>query len=421
MRHLKAMGALLVLLVLVAGIPLGMAATIGNPLGGWADLKVGDLTDAVVIDLLAVIVWLAWAQFALSVLIEIGAVARHVQMPTRIPLVPSASQDLAHTLVAAALLIGTATAALASPAHALAATPTHAVSTPASVRAFAPGAPARSASPQQVSTAGESHARDAAHAAPVAYVIPGDGRGPDTYWDIAAARLGSGEHWQQIWDLNRGRTQPDGEVMNNPGMLKPGWTVLLPASAAAPLEDVTVHDGDTLSGIAQSHGIADWHQVWQASQGMAEPGGQHLTDPDLIRPGWTLKVPTTAGTTHAPTPPSPQPHTQIPAPRTPTNQTPRTPDQPTPGGQTPGGQTPIPPRPSTSTTAGRGQHDVPAGNSTPSPSEAPMAAFAGGGVLLAGASLAALIRYRRRQFRWRHPGRTIAATAPPRTCAALIG
>ncbi len=50
MRHLKALGATLVLLVLVAGIPLGMAATIGNPLDGWAYLKVGDLTDAVVID-----------------------------------------------------------------------------------------------------------------------------------------------------------------------------------------------------------------------------------------------------------------------------------------------------------------------------------------------------------------------------------
>ena len=413
MRHLKALGALLVLLVLVAGIPLGMAATIGNPLDGSADLKVGDLTDAVVIDLLAVIVWLAWAQFALSVLIELDAAVRHVQMPTRIPLVPGASQHLAHTLVAAALLLGTATAALASPAHALAATATHAVSTPASARAFAPGAPTRSASPQQVSTPGGSHARDAAHAAPSTYVIPSDGRGPDTYWDIAADRLGSGEQWQQIWDLNRGRSQPDGEVMNNPGMLKPGWTVLLPASAAAPIEDVTVHGGDTLSGIAQSHGVADWHQVWQASQGMAEPGGQYLANPDLIRPGWTLKVPTTSATTQAPTPRSPQPHTQIPTPRPPTNQTPRTPDQPTPGEQTPGGQTPIPPRPSTPATAGRGQHDVPAVNSsTRSPSEAPMAAFAGGGVLLAGASLAALIRYRRRQFRWRHPGRTIAATPP---------
>ena len=133
----------------------------------------------------------------------------------------------------------------------------------------------------------------------VSYVIPSDGHGPDTYWDIAEARLGGGDHWQQIWDLNRGRTQPDGEVMNSPGLLKPGWTVLLPATATPPaagphVEDVTVHEGDTLSGIAQAHGVSDWHQVWDASKGMAEPSGQHLTDPDLIRPGWTVKIPESA-------------------------------------------------------------------------------------------------------------------------------
>ena len=48
MRRLKALGATLVLLVLVVGIPLVMAATIGDPLRGWADLKVGDLTGEVV-------------------------------------------------------------------------------------------------------------------------------------------------------------------------------------------------------------------------------------------------------------------------------------------------------------------------------------------------------------------------------------
>jgi nucleoid-associated protein YgaU len=422
MRRLKALGAILVLLVLVAGIPLGMAATTGNPLHGWADLKVGDLTDAVLIDLLAVIVWLAWAQFAVSVMVEVGAAARHAQMPTRIPLVPGASQHLAHTLVGAALLLGTATAALASPVHALAATPTHTVSATASVHAHTPAASARSANPRQASTAGGHHARAAAQAEPVTYVIPSDGRGPDTYWDIAATRLGSGEHWQQIWDLNRGRTQADGEVMNNPGLLKPGWTVLLPSSAATPspaaaqLEDLTVHDGDTLSGIAQSHGVADWHQVWQASQGMAEPDGRHLTNPDLIRPGWTLEVPTTAPTVHVQTSGEPKTQTptqQVPTQRTPTTQTPTTPYQPPPGEQTPDGQTPTPARPTTPVTPGHEEHDVPAASSPArSSSEAPMVAFAGGGALLAGVSLGALIRYRRRQFRWRHPGRTIGATPP---------
>ncbi len=222
MRRLKALGATLVLLILVVGIPLGMAATIGNPLHGWADLKVGDLTAEVVIDLLAVIVWLAWAQFAVSVLVEFSAAVRHVQRPTRIPLVPGSSQHLAHTLVGAALLLGTATAALASPVHALAATSARPVAAVATVPAQSQATAQPTAGTPQASALGGHQSRVATQAQTVSYIIPSDGRGPDTYWDIAEARLGGGEHWQQIWDLNRGRTQPDGEVMNNPACSSQG-------------------------------------------------------------------------------------------------------------------------------------------------------------------------------------------------------
>ncbi|MDT5266971.1 MAG: hypothetical protein QOI90_3597, partial [Mycobacterium sp.] len=371
MRRLKALGATLVLLILIVGVPLGMAATIGNPLHGWADLKAGDLTDAVIIDLLAVIVWLAWAQFAVSVIVEFGAAVRHVQRPIRIPMVPGSSQHLAHALVGAALLLGTATAALASPVHALAATSARPVAAVATVHAQSQATAHRTAGTPQASALSGHQTRAATQAPTVTYVIPSDGRGPDTYWDIAEARLGGGDHWQQIWDLNRGRTQPDGEVMNNPGLLKPGWTVLLPAtarSAAAAgthVEDVTVHEGDTLSGIAQAHGVSDWHQVWEASKDRAEPSGQRLTDPDLIRPGWTIEIPVSTPTTTMPT-------TQT-APQ----QTPTTPSvEPTSGEQTPtSGESTAP--------APRHEQDDRPAASRPErgSSEASMVAFAGGGVL----------------------------------------
>ena len=413
MRRRKALGATLTLLALVVGIPLAMAATIGNPVQGWADLKVGDLTDTVLIDLLAVIVWVAWAQFAVSVLVEIGAAVRHVPTPTHIPLVPRPSQHLAHTLVGAALLLGTATAALASPVHAVAATPAR----PAAAQAHGLAAVPPTANTLQQANTQSRHQTETAQPRTARYVVPADGRGPDTYWDIAEARLGGGEHWQQIWNLNRGRTQSDGEVMTNPGLLKPGWTVLLPASAASPtadgsdVEDVTVQEGDTLSGIAEAHGVGDWHQVWVASKGMAEPGGQRLTDPDLIQPGWTVKVPVATLTT--------QPPTNNPAqPSTPSQQTPKTPGrqmpaEPIPDRQAPVGRTQAPAQPSGSAASRHEEHDSPA-TSRPmgSSSQAAMVAFAGGGVLLAGVSLAALLRYRRRQFRWRHPGRTISPTPP---------
>jgi nucleoid-associated protein YgaU len=418
-RRLIAFGATLVLLVLVLGVPLAMAATIGNPSHGWADLKVGDLTDTVLIDLLALVVWLAWAQFAVSVLVEIAAAVRQAPTPTLIPLVPRPSQHLAHTLVGAALLLSTATAALANPVHALAATPARPAAA-ASVQAHGQDpTPRIESTPQQASTQ-SSHRPPTAQPQTVSYVVPADGSGPDTYWDIAEARLGGGEHWQQIWNLNRGRTQPDGEVMTNPGMLKPGWTLLLPtsASASAPaagggdVEDVTVQEGDTLFGIAQVHDAADWHQVWEASKGMAEPGGQHLTDPDLIQPGWTVEIPVATPTTQPPTNHPAQPSTPIQ--QTPMPPARQTPAEPTPNQQTPAEQTPSPAQPAARTTSPHHeQHDSPAANRpTRHSSEAAMVAFAGGGVLLAGVSLAALVRYRRRQFRWRHPGRTITVTPP---------
>lgn len=440
-RAFKAGGALVVLLVLVVGIPALLAATIGNPLHGWTDLKAGDLTNEVVIDLLAAVVWIAWAQFALSVLVEAIGAIRHVPHPTRIPLVPGFSQHLAHTLIASVLLVGTATIALATPLHAVAATPTAA---PAAVSVSQTAAPHEASSHGGASVHAATLTADRQVAAPATqpaqqapatttYVVPDDGKGPDTYWDIAEAHCGGGEHWTQVWDLNRGRTQPDGAVMNDPGLLKPGWTVLLPATATSTspalaasthVESVTVHADDTLSAIAQDHGLSDWHQAWDVSKGMAEPGGQTFNDPDDIRPGWTVQIPiaSTATTTPTTTPPVTPPVTSTPpAPTPPVTPPVTTPAAPSTTPATPSTTAPSSPAtPAVSATpsapAATPAHQQPAA-ARPAVSasrsvDLPMVAFAGGGVLLAGVSLAAMIRYRRRQFRWRGAGRTIGATPP---------
>ncbi|MCW2525283.1 MAG: putative LysM domain peptidoglycan-binding protein [Pseudonocardiales bacterium] len=411
MRRPKALGAVLVLLTLVVGIPIGLADTIGNPLHGWADLRNGDLSDAVIIDLLAAIVWLAWAQFAASVLVEAVAAAGHIRVPTHLPFVPGASQRLAHVLVGAALLVGTA-APLAAPLHAFAVASVH--PSAAAAQAESRGRDMDTQSTPGAPSLGKKALHTVTQAQQTFYVIPQDGRGPDTYWDIAAERLGGGEHWHQVWDLNRGRVQPDGEVMTNPGLLRPGWTVLLPASATSPSDDetpvaeVTVRAGDTLSSIAASHGMNDWHGVWATSKGMAEPEGRRLIDPDLILPGWIVQVPI-AGSSPVPANPSPTPQSQPPTQQIPAPQ--QAPGQSEPGGRTPQEQRPIP---------GSSVPVTPQGSPVASPNlqsdqssaQLSMVAFAGGGVLLAGMMLGALVRHRRRQFRWRRPGRAIAATPP---------
>ena len=47
----------------------------------------------------------------------------------------------------------------------------------------------------------------------------------------------------------------------------------------------TVRKGDTLSAIAQRLGLSSWHALYEANRDLIGP------DPDLIRPGQVLVVP----------------------------------------------------------------------------------------------------------------------------------
>lgn len=52
----------------------------------------------------------------------------------------------------------------------------------------------------------------------------------DTLWDIAATQLGDGDRYPEIADLNHGITQPDGTALGEPDLIRPGWTLTLPAA-----------------------------------------------------------------------------------------------------------------------------------------------------------------------------------------------
>lgn len=58
-------------------------------------------------------------------------------------------------------------------------------------------------------------------------------------------------------------------------------------------KEITVEAGDSLSRIAKEQlgNGHNWGGIFDASKGIEQPGGRHLTDPDEIDVGWTLHVP----------------------------------------------------------------------------------------------------------------------------------
>ena len=111
----------------------------------------------------------------------------------------------------------------------------------------------------------------------------------ESLWAIAEEHLGDGSRYKEIVELNH-------DLLGaRPSFLEPGWVLALPApaEALAQAHPYTVRPGDTLSGIAQEQlGDADRYlEIYDASTALTQPGGVHLTDPDVIDVGWTLNIP----------------------------------------------------------------------------------------------------------------------------------
>lgn len=271
---------------------------------------------------LAVVGWVGWGLFALSVLVEIPAQLRGRSAP-RVRLL--VGQRAAATLVGAILIaLPTGTAALASAAPAQAVTAAH-TGSPADARA-ATAASATDTAPSSRETGSVTHhVREA--------------RPAQSLWSIAEARLGDGNRWEDIARLNEGRTMTDGSIFRADAPIQPGWILRLPADATperatthrptgAPQTqpgdgtrstDYTVAPGDDLAGIAarQLGDERKYGEIFALNQGELQPGGHHFTDPDLIYPGQHLDLPappptSPPGSGRAGPPAGPDQHTTAP-------------------------------------------------------------------------------------------------------------
>jgi hypothetical protein len=245
---LSGLAALVLLVALVGGVPLALATFIGWPLPH----KVPDarflnsaITASTFTNVLAVLVWIAWAQFTACVLVEVVATIRGIGMPGHVPLA-GGSQILARRLVAAVLLITATTASfapgLSTLGHHPAGPPRASISASAGVhvdatigdvtqsadRSHRPEAPIPAGQDTQSAGVGVSGTSGATK---FYRVVPPQGRHHDSLWEIAQRHLGDGRRYQEIYDLNKDKVQPDGSKLTKASLIRPGWILEMPADA----------------------------------------------------------------------------------------------------------------------------------------------------------------------------------------------
>ena len=227
-RLLRAAACAVVLAALIAGPPAALYKFGGNPLPhhlpSWQQVTAalgrrddGTLFIAAVRDFS----WAGWAAFTLSAALEAAARARGRAAPRLPALGPL--QALAATLLTASLAAAPAAPALPALTPALLAHRAPAATAPPFPRpATATGDATLTAA--RAAASPHAHRHDLVHT-----VVAGD-----NLWDLARDYLGSGEHWHQIYDLNRGRPQPGGGTLTDPARIYPGWRLLIPAPGSHP-------------------------------------------------------------------------------------------------------------------------------------------------------------------------------------------
>lgn len=409
-QRLTGLAASLAVLGIVLGLPALFLAIGASPipdqmptLGGVKNALLAPDDGTLVLGLFKVIGWVAWAFMALSLVVEAIAALRKVQAP-QLP-------GLGRPQAAARGLIGLAALLfIAAPIATQAATISSAAAAPATVGHVTAGADhASQQGPARQDVKAETTQERQGPKTVDHVVKPGE-----SLWSIAEDHFGDGARYKDIAELNRDL------LGTQPSFLEPGWVLKLPAPTdAAPAHVYTVQPNDTLSDIAHDKlGDADrWPEIYKASTTITQPGGVHLTDPDVIDVGWKLNIRAATPVDDRQRQPQPredkpqtpaEPKDEQPPVDPPAEESPPVPEE------TPAPETAAPEVPQAEEPAAPAADVDQVDDTDDSILEAPwvLAGLTGGGVLLSGALLMALRSRRRSAFRNRPPGRAIAAPPP---------
>lgn len=401
MRILRGVFALAALIAIVVGIPI-LLWLLGSPLlpdhmPGIEEAAAALRSPAdgrFVLGFLVVCGWLFWLHLAVSTAAE---VTDHVRAGTRRRL---DRRGFRTSRAVTGMLIVWLVAMFASPAASSASVPA-AMSVSASFDPTPAAAHLASLDTDRAEAVGPDYT-----------VVP-----RDSLWSIAEKTLGDPLRWRQIFDLNAGRMQSDGGRLDDRSLLHVGWVLRLPLETAPPPvlrgRQVHVQSGDTLTGLATEylHDAQQYPKLYQANAGRPQADGRSLRDPDLIRPGWVLTLPSDADTTDHATDPGVDDQPAPPSPVPP--ETPPVVTTPAPSSRPPAPAT-VPAAPSSSPTHVSTAADPlrPLAPPMAAPASSTDSAFLPAAIAVSGVVAAAfvsgLVLLRRRQLRFRRTGRHIA-------------
>ena len=288
--------SLVATLAIVGGVPYLLWTLFGPP---WPDevpnrdVLFSQLDANAVLSIISVVIWLAWLHFVICLIAEIAAERRGHGLSPRIPL-GGGSQTLARRLISGVVLLA-GTASVTVPVAQAVTTPS--LSTESTISSSATGGSQSGGFTREVeppskvipTTTGIRTNNDH-NGQVVKYteVTPPKGRNHDCLWDIAERHLGDGRRYKEIFELNRGKLQPDGKRLHNPDLIYPGWQVRLPADAHGPnVRTVKVDIGST----ARTGGT---QELEQRSRYEARPGQTDVRQES--KPSGERKAPSKAET-----------------------------------------------------------------------------------------------------------------------------
>lgn len=295
------LGACVALGLFLVGVPVCLVTVVGNPLPAgmpeWsavvAAIESGSVPTGALSGVLAVVVWIWWSQAALSFAAEVRAACRG-RTARSLPLRGLGMQPVMVRLVAIVVAAAGTVGALAQPV--LAGTPSVAeIAVPAGGGEIA-GAPAGEGATGIPADGGMSLPAPVAESLPAPILGPPEIAGADPEPAARAPILGTPS----------GSRPAQSPVRPAPSVVRgtsARWDPVAATRAALPADQATsaepgevgwvvVKPGDSLWLLAERH-LGDalrWPDIFDLNLGQLEGGGT-LRDPNLIHPGWRLRLP----------------------------------------------------------------------------------------------------------------------------------